>query len=239
MKFAIPLEEAIFRRRYQRFFADVELADGQPLTIHCANTGSMQGCLAPGQPCWFARTLNPLRKLPGTLEIVTTDDGNRAGINTGRANALVVEGIANGIIAELQGYARVRAEVRYGSERSRIDLLLENPGQQCFVEIKNVTLAGGAGLALFPDAVTARGTKHLRELMAAVAQGHRSVLVFCVPLTGVEGVAAADQIDRIYGQTLRQAIAAGVEVLAYGCRLDPGEIAIDRKLEFLADLMPA
>lgn len=232
MKFAPPLERAIFRRRYRRFFADVDLADGRALTIHCVNTGSLKNCLAPGQPCWFARAPNPLRKLPGTLEIVTTATGELAGVNTARANGLVREGIATGAIAELQGYATSRAEVRYGDENSRIDLLLESPGRKCFVEVKNLTLAEEAGRGLFPDAVTARGAKHLRELIAVVAQGHRGVLMFCVQLSGVDRVAPADHIDPVYGQTLRRAVAAGVEVLAYGCRLGAGEIAIDRKLEF-------
>ncbi|MGK2915401.1 MAG: DNA/RNA nuclease SfsA [Porticoccaceae bacterium] len=238
MKVTPPLEQGFFRRRYQRFFADVELDNGQTLTIHCANSGSMKNCQAPGQPCWFSRSDNPTRRLPGTLEIVTTEDGHLAGVNTSRPNKLVEEAIVNDVIGELQGYGSLRREVRYGQEKSRIDLLLENDGQpgaseKCFIEVKNVTLAAGNGLALFPDAVTLRGAKHLRELMAMVAAGHRAVLVFCVQLTGVDRVGPADAIDAAYGRCLREAVQNGVEVLAYGCELSPREIRIANKLRFV------
>src|SRR5690606_7194398 len=134
---------------------------------------------------------------------------------------------------ELAGYPDVKAEVRYGNENSRIDLLLSAVGRaDCYVEVKNVTLEAGDGLITFPDAVTARGTKHLRELMAMVADGHRAVLLFCVQHSGAQRVAPADEIDPLYGKTLREAIAAGVEVLAYGCRLSAQEIVLARRLAF-------
>lgn len=227
-----PLEAAVLLRRYQRFFADVALGDGSELTIHCANTGSMRHCLNPGAPCWFSRSDNPKRKLPGTLELVTTDGGLIAGVNTARSNHLVVEAVNAGVIEELQGYPGIRTEVRYGKEKSRIDLLLEDGARQCFVEVKNVTLEAGGGLATFPDAVTTRGAKHLRELMRVVAGGQRAVLVYCVQLTGIERVSVAAAIDPVYAATLAEAVAAGVEVLAYACKLTPGEIAVERKVDF-------
>lgn len=233
MKFDPPLQQGILRQRYKRFFADVELASGELITVHCPNTGSMKHCVVPGTPCWFSLSDNPKRKLAGTLEITTTTLGHQAGVNTARPNQLAREAIAAGLIPELAGYEQTRAEVRYGNEKSRIDLLLTGNGRaDCYVEVKNVTLEAGDGLITFPDAVTARGAKHLRELMAMVADGHRAVLLFCVQHTGAQRVAPADDIDPVYGKTLREAIAAGVEVLAYGCRLSAREIVMERRLAF-------
>lgn len=230
MRFAPPLEQGTFRRRYQRFFADVELPDGELLSLHCANTGSMRNCQVPGASCWFSRSANPRRKLPGTLEIVTTGDGRRAGVNTGRANALAEEAIAAGRIGALRGYERVRREVHYGVEGSRIDLLLEGGEVPCYVEVKSVTLSLGDGRAAFPDAVTRRGAKHLRELEGVVVAGARAVLLFCVQLSDVEVVVPAEDIDPDYAQALRRARRRGVEVLAWGCRVASDEIAITHEL---------
>lgn len=194
----------------------------------------MKNCLNPGQPCWFSRSDNPKRKLPGTLEIITTTGGRLAGVNTARPNKLVVEAIEKGVIRELADYDTLRTEVRYGEEKSRIDILLEQGEDQCYIEVKSVTLETHGKQARFPDAVTSRGAKHLRELMHVVEQGQRGVLVFCVQLTEIEEVSAAEDIDPFYTQTLVEAIAAGVEVLVYGCRLSANEIVIDKKLTFLA-----
>ena len=172
--------------------------------------------------------------MPGTLEFITTTGGRLAGVNTARPNKLVLEAIENGVISELQGYDTLRTEVRYGEENSRIDILLEQDEAQCFVEVKSVTLEAEGKQARFPDAVTTRGAKHLRELMHVVEQGQRGVLVFCVQLTDIDEVAAAQELDPAYAQTLAEAIGAGVEVLVYGCRLSPDEIVVDRKLRFIA-----
>jgi sugar fermentation stimulation protein A len=232
MKIDPPFEKALLLNRYKRFLADIRLDSGEEFTIHCPNTGSMKNCWAPETPCWFSRSNDPKRKLPGTLEITTTPDGFLTGVNTQRPNKLVREAIENGTIVELQGYENIRPEVKYGDENSRIDLLLSTGDRQCYVEVKNTTLGAGDGRVLFPDAVTTRGTKHLRELISMVQQGHRGVLVFCVQHTGAESVGPADDIDPTYGLTLREAVAAGVEVLAYGCQLTPGEIVINQRLPF-------
>lgn len=229
------LEQAILLKRYKRFLADIRLDSGEEMTVHCPNTGSMKNCWAPETPCWFSRSDDLKRKLPGTLEITTTPDGYLTGVNTGRPNKLVREAIENGVLAELQGYDTIRPEVKYGEENSRIDLLLSKSDNQCFVEVKNTTLGVGNGRVLFPDAVTARGAKHLRELMVMVEQGHRAVLVFCVQHSGAESAGPADDIDPLYGKTLREAMTAGVEVLAYGCRVSATEIVIDRPLPFRLD----
>ena len=230
MIFDSPLEEGIFLRRYRRFFADVRCADGSELTLHCANTGSMLNCQVPGGRCWFSRSASPQRKLPGTLEIVTTSDGRYAGVNTGRANALVVEALGADGIAPLRGYGSWRREVRYGVENSRIDLLLEGREQPCFVEVKSVTLSLGDGIAAFPDAVTRRGAKHLRELETVVERGARAVLLFCVQLSDVDTVVPADALDPAYGAALRRAVQRGVEVLAWGCSVTPAEIRLAEPL---------
>lgn len=234
MKIDPPLEQATLLKRYKRFLADIRLDSGEEMTIHCPNTGSMKNCWEAETPCWFSRSNDPKRKLPGTLEMTSTPDGFLTGVNTGRPNHLVREAIENGVITELQGYSQIRPEVKYGEENSRIDLLLSEGERRCYVEVKNTTLGVGDGRVLFPDAVTSRGTKHLRELMAMVEQGHRAVLVFCVQHSGAETVGSADEIDPEYGRTLREALAAGVEVLAYGCHLSPEDISLRTPLPFLS-----
>jgi sugar fermentation stimulation protein A len=227
-----PLEQATLLKRYKRFLADIRLDNGEEMTVHCPNTGSMKNCWAAETPCWFSRSNDPKRKLPGTLEITTTPDGFLTGVNTGRPNYLVREAIENGVIRELQGYPNIRPEVKYGTENSRIDLLLSDGERQCYVEVKNTTLGVGDGRVLFPDAVTTRGAKHLRELIAMVELGHRAVLVFCVQHSGAESAGPADDIDPEYGRTLREAMAAGVEVLAYGCHLSVDDISLQTPLAF-------
>jgi len=216
-----PLIEGRLIRRYKRFLADVELAGGSQITAHCPNTGSMMGCAQPGSRVWLSRSANPRRKYPLTWELVEVDGGCRVGINTARSNALVQEAIEDGTIAELGGYGTLKAEVRFGVEGSRADLFLAD-GQHrrdCFAEVKNVTAAVAHGVALFPDAVTLRGTRHLRELMGVVAGGQRGVLCFCVQREDVREVRPADEIDPDYGRTLRHALKAGVEVIAYRAQM--------------------
>jgi len=202
--------------------------------VHCPNTGSMKNCQVENSPCWYSLSDNPKRKLPGTLEIVTTSFGNLAGVNTARPNHIVRRAIEDNLIPELRGYQNIRSEVRYGEEKSRIDILLEGgqEGQrdQCYVEVKNVTLDCGDSHAQFPDAVTSRGAKHLRELMAMVAQGHRAVLFFCVQLTGVKSMSIAADIDPLYAETLSAAIDAGVEVLVWQADLSEQDIRLQQPL---------
>jgi sugar fermentation stimulation protein A len=153
------------------------------------------------------------------------------GINTGRPNAIVAEAITDGTIGELGGYESLRREVRYGEEASRVDLVLESTGREpCYVEVKNVTAAASRGIALFPDSVSERGSRHLRELMRLRAQGLRPVQLYCVQRGDVNEVRPADGIDYEYGQTLREAISAGVEVLAYRARVTPREIRLAERI---------
>ncbi|MGB0467372.1 MAG: DNA/RNA nuclease SfsA [Pontibacterium sp.] len=217
-------------RRYKRFLADIELPDGRQVTAHCPNTGSMKHCAEPGSRVWLLDSANPKRKYPLGWELVEIDQQFLCCINTGRANKLIREGIESGVIRELQGYSTIRQEVRYG-ENSRIDLLLEADNQpSVYVEVKNLTLLEEDGWGSFPDAVTTRGAKHLVELMAMVREGHRAVMIFCVPHAGIQRVRPADAIDPKYGQLLRQAADAGVEVLAYGASLTEQEVRITQAL---------
>ncbi|MDO8273075.1 MAG: DNA/RNA nuclease SfsA [Gammaproteobacteria bacterium] len=234
MKFATPLQEARLIKRYKRFLADVVLADGSTTTLHCPNTGSMLNCAAPGSRVWYSVAENAARKYPFTWEQVEVDGGHRVGINTGRANTLVKEALQNDVIPALRGYAMLQSEVAYGSEGSRVDFLLSGGGEEplpsCYLEVKSVTLGLGDGLGAFPDAVTARGLKHLRELVAMRESGQRAVLLFCVQHTGIDTVVPADRIDPVYGRALREARAAGVEVMAWGCDIGSQEIILRREL---------
>ncbi len=240
MKFVPALQQGVLLRRYKRFLADVQPLgstgeyEGDERTIHCPNTGSMKNCVAPGESCWFSTSSNAKRKYPNTWEIATTPQGHLAGVNTGRANTLVREALEAGRVEALAGFDSLRAEVPYGEERSRIDFLLEFGAQQCFVEVKSVTLWAGderkPGRGLFPDSVSTRATKHLRELMQMRAEGHRAVLFYCVQHSGITSVSPADDIDPKYGKTLREAIACGVEVLAYAADISPESIELKRAL---------
>ena len=231
MKINPPLSEGKLLRRYKRFLADVQTSSGEIITIHCPNTGSMKNCWGENTPCWYSDSGNPKRKYRHTLEITTTPEGALAGVNTGRANHLVEEAIRSGVITELQGYPQLRREVKYGEENSRIDFLLGGEQGDCYVEVKNVTLAEGPR-GLFPDAVSARGTKHLRELQKLVASGTRAVLFYCVQHSQIETVEAAAEIDPAYAAALKEAVAAGVEVIAYQAQLGASEIRLSEPVPF-------
>ncbi|MDC0664012.1 DNA/RNA nuclease SfsA [Marinobacter sp. SS21] len=226
MHFPSPLIEGRLIKRYKRFLADVELSNGTVVTAHCPNTGSMLGCKPDHARVWLTANDNPKRKLRYTWELVETAPGQLACINTGRPNEQVRTAIESGRVAELAGYAVCRGEVRYGAENSRIDLHLSGhaTAADAWVEVKNVTLCED-GKGYFPDAVTTRGQKHLRELMGQAALGQRAVLFFCVNHTGISSVAPATHIDPDYSALLSEAVARGVEVIAYQAELGhPDEV---------------
>lgn len=232
MQFDPVLEEGRLIKRYKRFLADIECTDGSLVTAHCANTGSMKNCMAEGARVWFSRNDDPKRKLKATWELVETPHGRVACINTGRANRLVEEALQAGVISELAGFSSLRREVRFGEENSRADFCLMFDEQPVIVEVKSVTLGfAESDVAAFPDAVTARGTKHLRELTALAASGQRAVLIYCVNLTGITAVRAAAEIDPEYATALAEAKSAGVEVLAYGTTITPERIAVTHPLQ--------
>ena len=237
MNWSSPLQPATLIKRYKRFMADVipDASDeAELLTLHCANTGSMKNCMGEGWRVWYSDSGNPKRKYPCSWELSETPDGHLICINTAQANRIVKEALEQQVISELAEYRSVQAEVKYGAENSRIDFLLTQEGlADCYVEVKSATLLDksfGPGQGFFPDAVTERGRKHLRELQQMVADGHRAVLLFCVNHTGIEQLSVAAHIDPAYAGVLREALAAGVEVLAYRAQMDTRQIRLQQPL---------
>lgn len=230
MKFPTPIEKGHLHQRYKRFLADIELADGRFITAHCANPGSMLGVQTPGAPVWVTRSLNPKRKLKYDWQIIEIDNA-RVCINTMNANELVFEAITHARIESLTGYEHIRREVKYG-QNSRIDILLsKKQSPDCYIEVKNVTLSRYQGIAEFPDSPTARGTKHLHELAAQSAQGQRTVMFYCINRTDCTEFRLARDIDPDYAQAFDRARAAGVEVMANGCDIQPDGITLQKSVE--------
>jgi sugar fermentation stimulation protein A len=238
MQFPVPLVPGTLLKRYKRFLADVRLDDGTELTASCPNTGSMLGLCDPGTRIWLSRWDSPTRKYQHSWELSEHRLGampELVGINTGLPNRLVEDAIRDGTIAELREHASLRREVKYGAENSRIDLLLERAnGKRCYVEVKNVHLSRRLGLAEFPDCVSERAAKHLRELSAMAAEGHRAVMVFLVQRGDVEGFKLAGDLDPGYAEGFAAASEAGVEALAYACDVRPTGISVQRRLPFVA-----
>ena len=225
-----PLLGGMLVRRYKRFLADVVLDDGRELTVHCPNTGSMKNCAEPGSRVWVDMHQRPGRKLPGTWELVETAPGQLACVHSARANAVIAAALAAGVITPLAGYPDVRREVTLVPGASRFDFLLGSADRRCVVEVKSVTLALGAGMGAFPDAVSLRGQKHLRELTGLAQAGQPSCLLFCVMHSGIDQVRPADEIDPAYGQLLRDARAAGVLVLGWSVRPTPLGLEVGAEL---------
>lgn len=216
-----------FIKRYKRFLVDVELSDGSVGTAHCPNTGSMRGCLSPGNRVLLSVSDNPKRKYPYTMEMIQVD-GFWVGINTSRTNYLVREALENGVVTELGFVDEIRSEVKV-SEKSRLDFQFRQGEMKVFMEVKNCTMVEG-GIALFPDAVTARGCKHLRELLVLKKQGFGAVVFFCVQRMDGRSFSPADHIDPLYARTLKEVVAEGVQVLAYQAFVSPAEIRITHAL---------
>lgn len=227
-----PLAHGRLVRRYKRFFADVALDDGTAVTAHCPNTGTMAGVAEPGSEVWLSHSDNPKRKLAYTWELVRpTGAAALVGINPMAANRIVAEAFENGV-ARPEGYDTVRREVPYGTG-SRVDFLLTGAGRpDCYVEVKNVHLMRTPGLAEFPDAVTARGTKHLGELATVKQAGHRALMIFLIQREDCDRFAVAADIDPAYDTALDVALAAGVEVLCLACRVELTDISVARTIEF-------
>ncbi len=226
------LVEGRLLRRYKRFLADIELPDGGTLTAHCPNTGAMTGCTPEGGRVWLSHSDSKTRKYPHTWELVETPSG-MACIHSARANAVVREGFERGLLPGFEDYPTLRSEVKYG-EGSRADLLLEGDAGRVFVEVKSVTLCR-EGVGAFPDAVSERGRKHIRELQAVLAPDTRGLLLFCVFHSGIERVCAAGDIDPAYRDALAGALDAGLEVQAWRAEISPGELRLAEQLPFSLD----
>ena len=232
MDYPSPLQRGTLLRRYKRFLADVQMDSGETLTAHCPNTGAMTGCAEPGRPVWLSRSDTKTRKYPHTWELVETVSG-MACVHSARANKVVMEAIQEGRIEELAGYPELRSEVKYG-RGSRADLLLSDEERRCYVEVKSVTLCLEGGVGAFPDAVSTRAVKHLQELQAVVESGDRAVIFFCVFHTGIRQVRAAAEIDPDYARALAEALAAGVEAIAWGADIGLQQIRLQESLPVLA-----
>jgi len=229
MKVNQQLIPGILIRRYKRFLADIQLSDGRFITAHCPNTGSMLSCNIPGSEVLLSYHQNPKRKYAYTWEMITVNS-IWVDINTNVPNKLVYEAIVENKIPELTGYQEILREQKVG-ENSRLDLMLRDNKKVCYIEVKNVTLVE-KGMALFPDAVTVRGTKHLQELTGLRENGHRAVIFFVIQREDCEYFTPADHIDPVYGRKLREAHSRGVEILPYRAIVTPEEIKLDRKLGF-------
>jgi sugar fermentation stimulation protein A len=220
MRFSAPLTPATLVKRYKRFLADVVLPSGETVTAHVANPGSMIGLAAPGSLVWLSKSDNPNRKLAYSWELIEVDLGagtELVGVNTAHPNPLIGAALAAGAIPELAGYPTIRREVKYG-KNSRVDFLLEGLSRpRCYVEVKNVHLMRQAGVAEFPDSVTARGAKHLDELADAVAAGERAVMLYLIQIGSAERFSLARDIDPKYGAAFDRARAHGVEAMAWRC----------------------
>lgn len=227
MHFQHPLQQGTLIKRYKRFLADIRLPDGNEITIHCPNSGSMRGCSEPGSPVCYSRSDNPKRKYPHTLEMVHNGK-TWIGVNTSRTNGIVAEAIEKRQINELSTFDAIKREIKT-SDGSRLDLMLETGGQQTYIEVKNCSLAEN-GRALFPDAVTARGTKHLRELERLVGGGHGGVIFFLVQRLDCDNFSPAAAIDPTYSATLGEVFRKGVQILVYQARVTPESIDIVRSL---------
>ncbi len=248
MIFEPKLESAILIKRYKRFLADVIHPIHGEMTVHCPNTGSMINCWLPGWRIWLQKSSNLKRKYPYTWVLAENDESEFIGINTHFANQIVYEALLKRQIESFKLIDKVEKEVKYGDENSRIDFLLTHENSsKTYLEVKSVTLkcapqeselnnpdSKDSGLGAFPDAVTTRGQKHLRELIQCVKSGHRAALLFLVQHSGIQSVSIARDIDPDYAKLLRLALEKGVEVVAFSTKITPHSIILERQIPFSA-----
>lgn len=223
-----PLLEGRLIRRYQRFLADVELKDGSVITVHCPNTGAMTGCMRPGGAVWLSQSANPKRKYAYTWELAQMPD-TLVGINTLKANRLVKQALVMGAVSEIETRGIVKPEAKIGA--SRLDFMVSGSAGTAYIEVKNCTLVR-EGLAAFPDAVTLRGQKHLRELMVLSSQGHEAVIFYLIQRMDARAFKPAYDIDIEYARLLQKAHAVGVKIVVYDTEISPGKIVLRRGLPF-------
>ena len=227
MKFAPPLVPATLIHRYKRFLFDAVLDDGTEMTGFCPNTGSMRGLTTPGSRIWLADHLGSERKYRYSWELIEAE-GTVIGVHAAAANRLAEEAMTGGLVGDLGGYENLRREQRYG-KNSRVDFLLSGDGRpDTYVEVKNVHFSREGGLAEFPDTVTARGAKHLVELAAMVAAGHRAVMLYLIQRDDCDRFSISGDLDPAYARAFTAASATGVEAYAVSCRVSPVEIAPHR-----------
>jgi sugar fermentation stimulation protein A len=228
MRFTTPLLPGLLIKRYKRFLADIKLDSGETITAHCANSGALLGGTTPGLRVWVSYQPSASRKLSYSWQLVEMDD-TLVGVNTSLPNRIAEEAIQSNQIEELVGYDSIKREVKYG-QNSRIDLLLSCPQKPpCYVEVKNVHLKRGEA-AQFPDSVTTRGAKHLRELEMVKAQGGRAVMLYIIQRNDCQHLSFANDLDPVYADTATKVISAGVEALAYTCDVSTHQIILHKRL---------
>ena len=222
---------ALLVRRYKRFLADVEFADGSKVTVHCPNTGAMTGCIDSGSTVWLSHSENPKRKYAYTLELVETKNGLIC-IHSARANKVVMEGLENGLIKEFSEYRQISSEVRYG-QGSRADFVLCREDETSIIlEVKAVTFHLGEGLGAFPDAKSVRALKHTVELTNAINSSTRSLIIFCVLHSAINKVSVAKEVDPAYYVALESALRAGLEVQAWSVDISTSALTLSRRIPF-------
>ena len=229
MKFKETLLQGTLIKRYKRFFVDIKY-NNNVITGHCPNTGSMMGLLNEGNKVWFSKSNDPSRKLKYTLQIIEKNK-RKIGINTLIANKIVYEGLNLRKINALSKFTHVKNEVKY-NKNTRFDFLLNNKNKKCFLEVKNVTLTRNKNIAEFPDAVTSRGSKHLRELIKAKREGFLTYLLYLIQIEGCNSFKIAKDIDKEYKFMFDKAIKNGVKILCYDCKLNNEEIKLNKQIKY-------
>jgi len=229
MNFENKLISGIFIKRYKRFFVDVQI-ENKLITAHCPNTGSMQGLLKEGNKIWLSKSNNPNRKLKYTLQII--EDGNsKVGVNTHLTNKIVLDALENNLIREFSKNIEIKPEVKFG-ENTRFDFLIADKNYKAFIEVKNVTLARKPKIAEFPDAITSRGAKHIRELIKASKKGYKIYIAFIIQREDCDQLAIASDIDPEYSRLLSKAIKEKLNILCYDCKFSTKGIKLNKKIKF-------
>jgi len=229
MNFENKLISGIFIKRYKRFFVDVQIKN-KLITAHCPNTGSMQGLLKEGNKIWLSKSNNPNRKLKYTLQII--EDGNsKVGVNTHLTNKIVLDALENNLIREFSKNIKIKPEVKFG-ENTRFDFLIADKNYKAFIEVKNVTLARKPKIAEFPDAITSRGAKHIRELIRASKKGYKIYIAFIIQREDCDQLAIASDIDPEYSRLLSKAIKEKLNILCYDCKFSTKGIKLNKKIKF-------
>ena len=230
MKFTKPLIKGKFVRRYKRFFADVKV-NKSIITAHCPNTGSMMGLLNENNDAWVSKNDDPKRKLKFTLEILKSKN-NLIGINTHLANKLVLEGLKNNSFLEFKNLENIKPEVFYNKE-TRFDFLVSKKNKKSFIEVKNVTLIRDNKNSEFPDAITTRGSKHIKTLIEASKKGYQCYVLFLVQISNCKYFKIAKDIDKEYYENYKYAKKVGVNFIAYNCKIGSKEIKVDKKVKII------
>ena len=230
MKFTKALIKGKFVKRYKRFFADVKV-NKSIITAHCPNTGSMMGLLSENNDAWVSRNDDPKRKLKFTLEILKSKN-NLIGINTHLANKLVLEGLKNNSFLEFKNLENIQPEIFYNKE-TRFDFLVSKKNKKFFIEVKNVTLIRDNKNSEFPDAITTRGSKHIKTLIEASKKGYQCYVLFLVQISNCKYFKIAKDIDKEYYENYKYAKKVGVNFIAYNCKIGSKEIKVDKKVKII------